>query len=237
MRISGFSSPFSAVAVFVYPPTNVLKALRPLRKSREGQKSSLVRRKWLSGIFLLYKSICNVRKSFVWSTSKIGNLLVPQWYSGRFPALWSMFETRQEHKSLSWWPQLQKVGLPKEPSRTNNNYTPCGHDYIDNFLRVILLNDCQITHLICIRLRTFDIWLLGGEGVLGLLPVVFLRWTQIRWVIWRSSVNVLAGAPVHGFLCNETFYVTVMANPMNYTQNSGFQSVISWRAVDYMKLM
>ena len=33
----------------------------------------------------------------------------------------------------------------------------------------------------------------------------------------------------------ECFYV--MANPISYTQNSGFPSVISWRAVDYMKIM
>ena len=32
----------------------------------------------------------------------------------------------------------------------------------------------------------------------------------------------------------EFFYV--MNNPMKYTQNSGFPSVISWSAVDYMKL-
>ena len=31
------------------------------------------------------------------------------------------------------------------------------------------------------------------------------------------------------------FYV--MANPIHYTQNSGFPSVTSWRAVDYMKIM
>ena len=40
MRISGFSSLFSANAVFLYPPTNVLKVLRPLGKSRKRQKSS-----------------------------------------------------------------------------------------------------------------------------------------------------------------------------------------------------
>ena len=28
-----------------------------------------------------------------------------------------------------------------------------------------------------------------------------------------------------------------MANPINYTQNSGFPSVISWSAVDDMKFM
>ena len=29
----------------------------------------------------------------------------------------------------------------------------------------------------------------------------------------------------------------VMANPINYTQNSGFPSVTSWHAVDYMEIM
>ena len=34
------------------------------------------------------------------------------------------------------------------------------------------------------------------------------------------------------------FYVMAnRPNPINYTQNSGFPSVISWRAVDYMKVM
>ena len=63
------------------------------------------------------------------------------------------------------------------------------------------LDDRQMTHLICVRLKHLLYDFLGG--VLGLLPVVFLykgpkhpqkksyskcsRRTQIRWVIWRSS--------------------------------------------------
>ena len=33
----------------------------------------------------------------------------------------------------------------------------------------------------------------------------------------------------------ELFYV--MAEPMNYTETVGFPSGISWRAMDYMKIM
>ena len=42
MRISGFSSLFSAIAVFLDPPKDVLKMLRSLRKERKTQKSSLI---------------------------------------------------------------------------------------------------------------------------------------------------------------------------------------------------
>ena len=44
MRISGFSSLLSAIAVFLYPPTNVLKVLRSLGKGRKTQKSSPTRK-------------------------------------------------------------------------------------------------------------------------------------------------------------------------------------------------
>ena len=42
MRISGFSSLFSAIAVLLYYPTNVLKLLRSLGKSMNSQESSLI---------------------------------------------------------------------------------------------------------------------------------------------------------------------------------------------------
>ena len=42
MRISGFSSLFSAIAVLLCPATAVLKVLRSLGKARKSQKSSLI---------------------------------------------------------------------------------------------------------------------------------------------------------------------------------------------------
>ena len=42
MRISGFSSLFPVVAVFLYPPANVLKIPQSLGKERKTQKSSLI---------------------------------------------------------------------------------------------------------------------------------------------------------------------------------------------------
>ena len=42
VRLSGFSSLVSAIAVLLYPLTNVLKVLQSLVKSRESQKPSLI---------------------------------------------------------------------------------------------------------------------------------------------------------------------------------------------------
>ena len=42
VRISSVSSRFSATAVFLYPPTDVLKIVRALGNMKENQKSSLI---------------------------------------------------------------------------------------------------------------------------------------------------------------------------------------------------
>ena len=48
VRISGLSSVFSAIAVLLYSPTNVLKTLRPLGKESKTQKSSLISKEEVS---------------------------------------------------------------------------------------------------------------------------------------------------------------------------------------------
>ena len=45
---SGFSSLFSAIAVFWYPPTHVLTMMRSLSKSRKDQRSSLISKERLT---------------------------------------------------------------------------------------------------------------------------------------------------------------------------------------------
>ena len=78
---------------------------------------------------------------------------------------------------------------------------------------VLILDDRQITHLSCVRLRHLLYDFLGG--VLGLLPVIsYIKGpkhplkrssskcpgrTQITWVIWRSSNYILGGFQKGGF--------------------------------------
>ena len=51
----------------------------------------------------------------------------------------------------------------------------------------------------------------------------------------------MAGTSLHGFYVMTPKMISQnfdeMANPINYTQNSGFPSVISWGVMDYMSII
>ena len=51
------ASLFSAIAVFLYPPTNVLKILRSLGKERKTQKSSLISKEKVNKEFSLPRNL------------------------------------------------------------------------------------------------------------------------------------------------------------------------------------
>ena len=68
LTFSGSSPLFSVIAMFLYPPTNVLKVLRSLGKSRGSQTSSLISEEKIHknlssplGENCLYSIICPLR--------------------------------------------------------------------------------------------------------------------------------------------------------------------------------
>ena len=74
VRFSGFSTLFSAIAMFLDPQTDLLKMLRSLRKARKCQKSSLISKEKVTKVCIhSFALICICLRPTALRTTAFGN--------------------------------------------------------------------------------------------------------------------------------------------------------------------